>query len=64
MARIARLVAPGCPHHVTQRGDRRETTFFGDDDCRLYLDLLGERCRKASVEAWSYWLRTNASHSP
>ena len=62
MARIARLVAPGCPHHVTQRGNRRETIFFGDDDYRLYLDLLGERCRKAGVELWSYCLMPNHVH--
>ena len=62
MARIARLVAPGCPHHVTQRGNRRETIFFGDDDYRLYLDLLGERCRKAGVGLWSYCLMPNHVH--
>jgi hypothetical protein len=30
MARIARFVVPGLPHHVTQRGNRRETVFFSD----------------------------------
>ena len=29
MARIARVVAPGRPHHITQRGNRRQATFFG-----------------------------------
>jgi putative transposase len=43
MARIARLVVPGIPHHVTQRGNRRDTTFFEDGDYRLYRDLLGFR---------------------
>ena len=38
MARIARVVAPGYPHHVTQRGNRREKTFFGDDDYAAYLE--------------------------
>ena len=32
MARIARYVVPDLPHHVTQRGNRRERVFFGDDD--------------------------------
>ncbi len=32
MARLARVVAPGLPHHVTQRGNRREPVFFGEDD--------------------------------
>ena len=29
MARMARLVIPGLPHHITQRGNRRERVFFG-----------------------------------
>jgi hypothetical protein len=41
MARIARFVVPGLPHHVTQRGNRRERVFFGDDDysARLTGDI-------------------------
>ena len=27
------------PHHVTQRGNRRQETFFCDDDYQTYLDL-------------------------
>jgi putative transposase len=36
MACLARVVIPGVPHHVTQRGNRRETTFFLDADNNLY----------------------------
>jgi putative transposase len=32
MARLARFIIPGIPHHVTQRGNGRQQTFFGDDD--------------------------------
>jgi putative transposase len=39
MARIARAVVPGLPHHVTQRGDRREPVFFEADDYRPYRRL-------------------------
>jgi putative transposase len=39
MARITRVVVPGLPHHITQRGNRRERVFFGAEDCRLYLRL-------------------------
>jgi putative transposase len=42
MARIARVVAPGLPHYVTQRGNRRLQTFFGDDDYQTYLELMSE----------------------
>ena len=42
MARLPRLVLPGYPYHVTQRGNRRQQTFFEDGDYELYRDLLGE----------------------
>jgi REP element-mobilizing transposase RayT len=32
MARLARVVVPGVAHHVTQRGNRRQATFFQEDD--------------------------------
>ncbi len=38
MARLARVIAPGFPHHVTQRGNRRQTTFFAPDDYRAFLE--------------------------
>ena len=62
MSRLARLVAPGFPHHVTQRGNRRATVFFEDGDYALYRDLLAERCRKASVACWAYCLMPNHVH--
>jgi putative transposase len=46
MARIARSVIPGLPHHVTRRGTRRERVFFGEDHYALYRDLLANHCRK------------------
>ena len=42
MARLARFVVPGLPHHVTQRGNRRERLFFEEGDYALYRDWLGE----------------------
>jgi putative transposase len=35
MARLARAIFPGFPHQVTQRGDGRARTFFGDGDYQL-----------------------------
>ena len=49
MARLARLVVPGLPHHVTQRGNRRGTTFFEEGDYALYLDLLAEASTRAQT---------------
>jgi len=44
MARLARVVVPGVPHHITQRGNRRQQTFFCDEDYQAYLDLMAEWC--------------------
>jgi hypothetical protein len=44
MARIARVVAPGLPHHITQRGNRRQETFFCAEDYQAYIDLMREWC--------------------
>ena len=49
MPRLARVVVPDIPHHVTQRGNRRQQVFFGDDDYRAYLDIVGDSCRSAGV---------------
>jgi putative transposase len=49
MARLARVVFPGHPHHVTQRGNGRARTFFGDDDYALYRDLLAETAPRRSM---------------
>jgi hypothetical protein len=45
MARLARLVVAGLPHDVTQRGNGRARTFFGEADDALYRDLLAGSCR-------------------
>lgn len=62
MARIARIVIPGMPHHVTQRGNRRLPVFFTDDDYRAYMTFLAEWCAKAGTEVWAYCLMPNHVH--
>ena len=62
MPRIARPVAPGVPHHVTQRGNRREAVFFSDGDRAAYLACLADHCRKHAVEVLGYCLMTNHVH--
>lgn len=62
MARLARAVFPGVAHHVTQRGNGRAQTFFGEDDYRLYRDLLAEHAAAAGVEVWSWVLMPNHVH--
>jgi putative transposase len=62
MARLARIVGPHLPHHVTQRGNRREPIFFKDGDHDVYRDLLAVQMRKASIEIWAYCLMPNHVH--
>ena len=62
MARLARVVMEGVAHHVTQRGNRRQQVFFGDEDYRAYRVLLAEGCLKAEVEVWAYCLMPNHVH--
>ena len=62
MARLARVVMPGIPHHITQRGNRRQQTFFEDEDYQAYLDLMAEWCDRCGVEVWAYCLMPNHVH--
>jgi putative transposase len=62
MPRLARAVVPGLPHHVTQRGNRRQKTFFQLDDYLLYMALMGEECERFGVEILAYCLMPNHVH--
>ena len=62
MARLARVIAPGLPHHITQRGNRRQQTFFSDDDYQSYIDLMAQWCGAHQVEIWAYCLMPNHVH--
>ncbi len=62
MARLARVVVPEYPHHITQRGNRRQQTFFCDDDYRAYIALVSEWCALCGVEIWFYCLMPNHVH--
>ena len=62
MARMARVIASGIPHHVTQRGNRRQQTFFCDDDYREYIALMAEWCGKCGVQIWAWCLMPNHVH--
>jgi putative transposase len=62
MSRLPRLILPGIPYHVTQRGNRRAQTFFEDGDFALYRDLLAESAAKAEAEVWCYCLMPNHVH--
>ena len=62
MARMARVVVPGMAHHVTQRGNRRQRTFFRKDDYQAYVELMAEWCGRCGVGVWGYCLMPNHVH--
>jgi putative transposase len=62
MARMARIVVPGYPHCLTQRGNRGQRTFFRDQDYAAYLELMAEWCGKHQVEIWAYCLMPSHVH--
>ena len=62
LTRFARMIIPGVPHHVTQRGNRREPIFFEEGDEHVYLDLLSSQLKRCDVECWAYCLMPNHVH--
>jgi putative transposase len=62
MPRTARVVFPGVPHHVTQRGNRRQPTFFGVNDYATYLRIAAGVFAEAGVQVWAYCLMPNHVH--
>ncbi|MCB0358524.1 MAG: transposase [Bdellovibrionales bacterium] len=62
MARRRRIVIPGAPHHVTQRGSRRGPIFFRDSDRDVYLSLLGKNASRYGIKILGYCLMTNHVH--
>jgi putative transposase len=62
MPRIARIVAEGHPHHITQRGNYRQIVFQNDADYLQYLLWLKEYSKKYSFDIWAYCLMNNHVH--
>lgn len=62
MPRIARIVIPDVPYHVTQRGNNRQDVFFTDDDRRVYLRFLCEYSRQFDLRILGWCLMTNHVH--
>jgi putative transposase len=62
MPRIARIIASGYPHHITQRGNNRATVFFDDEDRQTYLNLLINYTQKHRIQIWAYCLMSNHIH--
>jgi putative transposase len=59
---MARVVVPGVPHHITQRGNRRANVFFVRSDYRRYLRLLGDYSTEGGLDILAYCLMPNHVH--
>jgi len=62
MPRVARIVVPDCPHHITQRGNNRQDVFFVHDDRRVYLEILARQAERFGLTVHGYCLMTNHVH--
>ncbi|MBM9537078.1 REP-associated tyrosine transposase [Desulfobulbus alkaliphilus] len=62
MPRIARIIAPGYPHHITQRGNNRAVVFYDDEDRQTYLELLATYAKKYGLQIWAWCLMDNHVH--
>ncbi|MBI9017205.1 MAG: transposase [Phycisphaerae bacterium] len=62
MSRLARIVIPGLPHHITQRGNNRQDVFFVDEDKQQYLRILHEQSAEYDFSVLGYCLMTNHVH--
>jgi putative transposase len=62
MGRIARVIAVGLPHHITQRGNGRRAVFHVEEDRAVYLQLLREYGERYAVRWWGYCLMSNHVH--
>lgn len=62
MPRPLRIFYPGVPHHIVQRGCKRQKIFFDDHDYEYYLKQLGDHLSIYEVEIWTYCLMPNHIH--
>jgi putative transposase len=62
MARLARSIILGYPHHVTQRGNYDQAVFETEVDYRHYLTWLGEYIERYDIDVWAYCLMPNHVH--
>ena len=62
MPRRSRIIMPGVPIHIIQRGNNRQACFFADEDYLLYLDWLEEYALATNCTIHAYVLMTNHVH--
>jgi putative transposase len=59
---LRRVVLPGFPHHIVQRGHNRRPIFAAPRDYAQYLEALRELTAEYAVSIHAYCLMTNHVH--
>lgn len=62
MSRNARIVVPGAPHHVTQRGNRKQNVFLDDIDRQQFLQFMLDYSHRFCLDILAYCLMPNHDH--
>ncbi len=62
MGRMPRVIVPGNPHHVVQRGVRKMDIFRSDEDRAAYIERVTDACAQFGVEIWAWCLMSNHVH--
>ena len=62
MARRARIILPGVPQHIIQRGNNRQACFYAEEDYRFYLACVEKAAVKYDCAVHAYVLMTNHVH--
>lgn len=62
MPRRARILVPGCPHHIVQRGHNRKAVFVSEEDHQYYLGNLAEWKTELHIKVYAWCLMTNHIH--
>ena len=62
MPRPTRVILPGVPTHIIQRGHNRARCFFSDGDFEEYREILLEMSQRYQCSVHAYVLMTNHVH--
>jgi putative transposase len=62
MPRSSRIVIPGAAHHITQRGNRKQPLFFGDEDYWSYIQILALAATRHNTKCLAWCLMPNHVH--
>ena len=62
MPRMPRLMVPGVPLHITQRGINKGAIFLDDEDRHHFRRLMGERFKRHGVALHAFVLMDNHVH--